>query len=372
NQFGLPVVEWTDGSETKAPQPSFDKIALKTYLDLKSITDEQRSAIELTQKFRKTSILVGMFLEPYIEKHVGGYLHPTYNQIIRTGRTSCSEPNFQQLDKRAKTYILPPLGRSFWSFDYSQIEFRLLVHVTDDASAIKAYGENPFTDFHSLVAEWCGIPRRPAKNVNFAIGYGGGEKKVVSMLSAEPVLTNSLLDSVDKMIADGKLDIKKRDMVFRQLCQKKGKEVYDTYHRTFPGIRIMTRKAEMLTKKRGYVKNGYGRRRHLPRRMAYKGLNSSVQGWAMDIMKDRMTAISPRFNPKAKELGIRIHAVVHDELLMSVPTNDEQNPVVIKFVQDTLESPSVKLKIPIRTVGGFSSLNWREADSELHPLQRVQ
>ena len=102
--------------------------------------DPGRTAlIKVMQYYRKRNTLLTFFVRPYQEHQVNGLMHPDYNQAVRSGRMSCKRPNAQQLNKEAKEFVLPGEGRAFLSCDYSQVEFRLIVHYTRTIDAINAY-----------------------------------------------------------------------------------------------------------------------------------------------------------------------------------------------------------------------------------------
>jgi DNA polymerase I-like protein with 3'-5' exonuclease and polymerase domains len=299
-------------------------------------------------RYREQATLLHTFVEPYASLHRNGVLHPTYNQAVRTGRMSCSHPNAQQLSAEAKAYVHPPVGRWFVSHDASQIEFRILVHYMRNEEAIRAYGADPRTDYHEWVARLCGIPRRPAKNVNFAMGYGAGRPRVVSMLSQEPELVSGLLVAVDDAIASGRCDPSRRKEMFDQLCRRRGHEVYRTYHARLPELARLSKEATRNAERRGYVFNGYGRRRYLRRAKSYKALNAVVQSFAADMMKDRVAAIAPRYCREARDLGLTIHAIVHDEVLMSCEPDVARDDRALAWMRDVLEHPSRSLRVPVR------------------------
>lgn len=126
---------------------------------------------------------------------------------------SCKRPNAQQLSKAAKKLIWPDEGMELLSCDYSQVEFRIIVHILRDPECIAAYAKDPDTDFHSWVAEMCHIARDPAKNVNFAIGYGASKRKVTTMLAGNMDLMGELGGEVDRMIAEGHIEEGRRKYV---------------------------------------------------------------------------------------------------------------------------------------------------------------
>jgi len=360
NKYGLPILGRTDKGD-----PSFDKDTLVSYLSYPDVqnSEELTTIVSKIQQYRKQHTLWSFFIKPYQEHEVDGIMHPDYNQTIRTGRMSCRRPNAQQLSPEAKELIHPYDDHWFVSWDYSQVEFRLIVHYVQDERAIAAYQENPDTDFHQWVADMCGIPRKPAKNINFAVAYGGGKNKIVSMLASNMDLVNNLSGKVDELIKDGKLQDSQRQQAFTMLCQKRGEQVYNNYHRTLPGIKQASRRASRNLEIRGYVFNAYGRQRHLPIKASYRAFNTIMQSCAADLMKERLVAIAPRYNSYVRSLGTVLNVSVHDETLGNLPAEVAQDDIILKKISDTLEDTNFKFRVPIRTSCGRSPKNWADCSN---------
>lgn len=354
NQYGLPVLAWTeereDDDDEPAGNPSFDKHALRAYL---SRPDSPRDLVRLMLEYRELNTLNNFFVRRYQERAVNGRMHPSYNQLVRTGRMSCKHPNAQQLNKDAKKLIHPSPGFVFIACDYSQIEFRLMMHYIRDRDAIAAYAENPDTDFHDWVAELCGINRKAAKNVNFAMGFGAGRKKVLKMLASNADLVEELITRVQD------LPEVERVAAFSKLCEDRAREVFETYHARLPGLKRTSRVACQLAEERGFVFNLLGRRRHLPLTRAHIAFNTLNQGSAADIIKEQMLELVGYLS----QWGARMIAQVHDELLMEVPESEVNDPRLRATVLDVLEHPRVELRVPLRCTWGFSGEHWHGASS---------
>lgn len=361
NKYGLPVLGWTEKGE-----PSFDKDTLMSYLAHPVVHEspELTLIVQKIQRYRKINTLLTFFVRPYQQHQVDGLMHPDYNQTVRTGRMSCRRPNAQQLSPEAKELIYPWDDHAIVRFDYSQVEFRLIVHYIQALDAIDAYNENPDTDFHTWVAEMCGIPRKPAKNVNFAVAYGGGKGKVVSMLAANMDLVASLADKVDELVKAGKIDESQRGPTFDLLCQKRGEAVYRDYHKRLPTLRTTSNTASVRLRARGYVFNAHGRRRHLPARFSYRAFNTIIQSDAADVMKERLVAVAPRYNKRVREHDIVPFGVVHDEVLFHTPKDVATDKNELRYIRDVLENTNVKYRVPIRTACGRSFVNWRQASDD--------
>lgn len=357
NQFGLPVLVLTnEDDETAVHNPSFSKNALAQYLAHPFAPLE---VVQLILEYRKLNTYSTLFLNTFKQLHIEGVLHSSYNQCVRTGRLSCKEPNSQQFDVRAKRLILPRVGRGLISMDYSQIEFRLICHYIRDEAAIAAYRENPDTDFHQWVANLCEMARKPAKNVNFMMGYGGGKKKCVTMLSANAEVVGALRELIEQKAIAGELPREQAQQMFEQACKARAERVYNGYHERLPGIKRTAKEAEQVCKQRGYVRNLFGRRRYLPADKAWLAFNNLNQSSAADIMKERMVALAE--SDLARELDVHALANVHDELLLDVPLDLETDIEAQRRLVEFMEQAPIPLRVPIRCTIGFSKVNWAEA-----------
>lgn len=361
NQLGYPVLATKYEKGVDSGNPTFDKEAMALYaIHPKTLGDpELADLFKNIMEYRQEAQHHGLFVIPFmLLRDEKGMIHPRYNQVVRTGRMSASRPNSQQNNKRSKRLLHPRDGYGFISCDYSQIEFRLIVHFIKDLAAIAAYAKDPWTDFHQWVADMVGIDRKPGKTMNFRIGYGAGKHNVETALVKEPVIIEAISHTVNEMIAAGEAQPNQQHDLFRKLCAERAAEIYDEYHETLPGIKSTSKLAERKAKQRGFIFNPHGRRRHLPRNQAHKAFNSLVQGEAMDIIKERMVALSPRYNQRIRELDIRIVANVHDEILFEAPLDVMYDPAVHAYLIEVLESPSITYRVPIKCGLGISSQNW--------------
>jgi DNA polymerase-1 len=254
----------------------------------------------------------------------------------------------QQLKKTVKKLIhTDDEHHSFLSFDYSQIEFRLIVHYARVVHAIKAYHEDPYTDFHQWVAEMCGVDRRPAKNMNFCIGYGGGKKRMTQMLAADSTIIGDLKDKFS-------------GERFVEECGRRAARIYESYHEALPTLKPVSLAAAQKCRRRGYVFNAYGRHRHLPMDHAHKAFNSLCQSSAADLMKNRMVAAREYLS--GTDVTMRVQ--VHDELLFHGPTEQLRDPELLRGLVGVLNEPDAELSVPIRGKMGISGLTWYDANSQ--------
>ncbi|MEK0337832.1 MAG: DNA polymerase, partial [Nitrosopumilus sp.] len=370
NQFDMPVIatikEKEKGREVDTGRPTFDSDALALYgVHPMALADKKLSEIiKAITIYRKESQFKSLYPDSFqILADDDMMIHTTYNQTVRTGRMSAKRPNSQQQNKRSKALIHPRIGYGFISCDYSQIEFRLIVHYIKDVALIKAYNEDPSTDFHQWVADMMLVTRPVGKTLNFGMAYGAGKRKVINDLISNPDVIEEMSIRVNVMLDKGEISVEERDEIFRKLCRIHAGSAFETYHEKIPSLKGTSDRAANACKMRGYIFNAYGRRRHLPNRASYKAFNSLIQSCAMDLMKERMVALSPRFNKKMKDWDIRLAANVHDELLFECPLVLIHNKEVKDYIVSMLESPSIEFRVPIITGYSVSEKDWAEAGS---------
>lgn len=368
NKFSLPVLstikEKKDGKEFDTGRPCFDADALALYMvhPIVLSDDNIKRIVEAIKVYRDELHFKSLYLDSFLElRDSNDCIHPSYNAIVRTGRMSCSRPNIQQQTTRSKELIKPHRGFGFISKDYSQIEFRLIVHYIQDELAIRAYNENPNTDFHQWLADLIHCSRKAAKTLNFGMAYGAGKRRVTAGLIANPDIIEEIGQQV-ALIEDLLPEEKVR--VFKKKCADRANEVYELYHERLPGIKATAYHASDVCKVRGYVFNAYGRRRHLASNACHKAFNSIIQGCAMDIMKEAMINLSPRFNSESKSLGLILAANVHDEILIECPLEHIYKIETHRHIDSILETPSIKLSIPIKVEGGIGINSWAETGKD--------
>ena len=375
NQFGLPILAynkkkkkktvWDDNGEVGSP--TFNKAALKMYSIHPSVIADpiKKELIDSVIEFRTNSQFKSLFLDTYLElMDTDGRLHSNYNQVIRTGRMSCSNPNAQQLNKKAKSLIFPSPGNAFLSCDASQIEFRLIVHYINDLAAIKAYNENKHIDFHQWVADLCGILRPAGKTLNFGMAFGASKRTVTANLAKDP----DIIQHIGSQVVA--LEPAERNEMYLKLCGSHASNIYETYHERLPGLKHLANEAKKTCAARGFVFNAFGRRRHLPPMFARKAFNSVIQGSAMDFIKTRIVALAPRYNSYLRNLGIEIVANVHDEILFEGPTEVIQDKAVQSYILDVLEISPVEFRVPLTWDMGLGLKSWAEAVSDEAEIDR--
>jgi DNA polymerase I len=347
-QWGLPIVgynEQDDGRKT----PSFDKEALALYAVHPQVLGEPKlkRLIELIREYRHHSQLSSLYLEPYQNlADENGDLHTSYTQVIRTGRMSAKHPNAQQLNKWAKSLIVPRPGRAFISADASQLEYRWIGDTIEEEKIIHAYQTDPKTDFHTLAAQLIQSSRSSGKTMNFTLSFGAGKAKVISYLKKD----KEILERISKQTSDPK--------EFEELCKKEAERIWSTYHQEFPNLHKESKAAEGAARKNGYIVNKFGRIRHLFRDETYKAFNTYIQGTASDYVKSRLVALDTQ---EFWDLGVWPLITVHDEIVMEGDVEAIEDPYVQKRVREVLQECPIPCKIPLLWDIGSSRLNWRQA-----------
>ena len=275
-----------------------------------------------------------------------GRVHTTYNQTITaTGRLSSSDPNLQNIPTRSelgrtvKTAFSAGEGSVFLAVDYSQIELRLLAHLSGDEHLVRAFNEGE--DFHAeTAARVFGVPvsevtpdlRSRAKAVNFGIVYGQQ--------------AYGLSQSLHISMAEA------RDMI-------------DRYYEAYPGVRTFLDNVVARARQTGYAETMYGRRRHIPELKAKNpqlrgfgertAMNHPMQGTAADIIKIAMARVSRRL----EEEGFAAHMIlqVHDELDFECPVDEVER--LTTMVRDVMEHV-VDLRVPL-IAEASTGITWADA-----------
>ena len=275
-----------------------------------------------------------------------GHIHTSFNQAVTaTGRLSSSDPNLQNIPvrdddgKEIRKCFIPEAGCRFFSADYSQIELRIMAHLSGDENMIEAFREG--FDIHRATAAkiWkeniddvTDEQRKKAKQANFGIIYG--------------ITTYGLAQRMG--IENGE-----------------ARQLIDDYFRTFPKVQAYMEEAKEQAREKGYAETMFGRRRYLPDITSRNGtvrgfaernaINAPIQGSEADIIKIAMIRIWRRF--KDENIRSKMILQVHDELNFSVyPDEVEQvGKIVIEEMQKACE-----LNVPLVADAGWGD-NWLEA-----------
>jgi len=299
-------------------------------------------------EYRGIKKLLGTYIDalPKLIKKQTGHIHTSFNQALTaTGRLSSSDPNLQNIPvrtddgKEIRKCFIPEPGCKFFSADYSQIELRIMAHLSEDENMMEAFREG--FDIHRATAAkiWhedinnvTDAQRKKAKQANFGIIYG--------------ITTYGLAQRMD--ISNGE-----------------AKEIIDGYFNTFPKVKAYMEKAKEEARKKGYAETIFHRRRYLPdinsRNATVRGfaernaINAPIQGSEADIIKVAMIRIWKRF--KAENIRSQMILQVHDELNFSVyPEEKEQ---VERIVLEEMQN-AYPLRVPLTADAGWGD-NWLEA-----------
>jgi len=338
-KLGLPVIKKT-------------KTGYSTDAEVLQTLAAEHPIAALIVKHRELSKLRSTYAEalPKLVNPLTGRIHTKLNQTVTaTGRLSSSEPNLQNIPIR--TEIGREIRRAFiadpnyllLSLDYSQIELRILAHMSQDPMLLRAFEHGE--DIHTATASILfGVPpqqvdrelRRRAKTVNYAVLYG----------MSDYGLSQELGISVSE-----------------------ARQIIEQYFQRFPHVKAFTQAILEAARETGYVRTLLGRKRYIPElhsanrneRLAAEraAINMPFQGTAADIMKLAMIRVYrrlPEIEPKARML-----LQVHDELLLESPDAHEQVAEVAHAVRAEMEQ-AYPLRVPL-TVEAKAGHNWRDMES---------
>ncbi len=305
--------------------------------------------VDLILRYRGVKKLISTYVEalPQLVNPVTGHIHTSFNQAVTaTGRLSSTNPNLQNIPVRddmgrriREAFVPSDAEHLLLSADYSQVELRLMAHLSGDPSLIEAFqqGEDIHSAtaaklFHKEISEVTSDERRKAKTANFGIIYG-----------------------ISAFGLSQRLDIPR----------KEAKELIDGYFESYPKIKEYMERAVADARETGYVTTSFGRRRILrdidSRNAVARGvaernaINAPIQGSAADIMKLAMVEIYRRF----REEGIRSKMIlqVHDEVIVDMLR--EEQDAVIRIVREAMEGVA-QLSVPLISEAGVGE-NWLEA-----------
>lgn len=335
----LKVVE--KGRKTKTGQYSTNEEVLESLRGKHPVVDK-------ILEYRGIKKLLSTYIDslPTLINPRTGKIHTSYNQTVTaTGRLSSSNPNLQNIPirdedgKEIRKAFIADEGCIFFSADYSQIELRIMAHLSQDANMLEAF--NSGQDVHSATAakiykvdikDVTSDMRRKAKTANFGIIYG------ISVFGLAERLT---------------------------IPRSESKELIDGYFETYPQIKTYIDKCIQIAKEKGYVETLFGRKRFLPdinsRNSIVRGfaerntVNAPIQGTAADIIKIAMVNIHKKF----KENGLKSQMIlqVHDELNFNVYQDELY---MVKSIVVSEMQNAIKLSVPLIADCGVGA-NWLEA-----------
>ncbi|MFZ5516815.1 MAG: DNA polymerase I [Candidatus Zhuqueibacterota bacterium] len=336
NRLGLPIIKRTKTG------PSTDVSVLEV------LAKEHQLPRDLLE-YRQYSKLKSTYIDalPRLINPFTGRVHTSYNQTVAaTGRLSSSDPNLQNIPIRTelgrkirKAFIPVDANHVLLDADYSQIELRIMAHLSEDSTLLQAFHDEK--DIHRETAALVfGVPleevtdemRRRAKEVNFGIIYGMGAFGLANRL---------------------------------EISREEAEAFIQNYFANYPGIKEYMELSKEKAREKGYVTTLLNRRRYLPeiysdnrtvREFAERNaINTPIQGTAADLIKVAMIRIHDRM--RREKLQSKMIIQVHDELVFEVPTDeiDAMRTLVVTEMEN-----AIQLKAPIKAETGIGA-NWLEA-----------
>ena len=319
----------------KLPVVKKTKSGYSTDVDVLEKLKKEDPIIEKILEYRQLVKLNSTYVEglkPYINpktKRIHSFFHQT---ITATGRISSTEPNLQniptrfELGKRVRKAFKPEEGKVYIDADYSQIELRVLAHISKDAHMINAFKNNE--DIHKQAAskvfktpieEVTKEQRSDAKAVNFGIVYGISDFGLGEQLG---------------------------------ISRKKAKKYIEDYLNEYPGIKKFMEDIIEKAKEQGYVETLFNRRRYIPELQSKNymvrqfgtrvAMNTPIQGTAADIMKIAMLKVNKEL--QKRELKSKIILQVHDEMMIEALENEKEE---VKEILKTSMENAIKLDVPL-------------------------
>ena len=331
----------------KLPVVKKTKTGYSTDVDVLEKLKSEHPIIEKILEYRSLTKLNSTYVEglkPYINK-VTGRIHSYFHQTITaTGRISSTEPNLQniptriELGKRLRKAFVPKEGYVFIDADYSQIELRVLAHISQDENMINAFKHDE--DIHKQAAsnvfnvpieEVTKEQRSQAKAVNFGIVYGISDFGLGEQIG---------------------------------VSRKKAKEYIDQYLEKYSGIKKFMDDIVEKAKEQGYVETLFNRRRYIPELKSKNfnirqfgsrvAMNTPIQGTAADIMKIAMINVYKKL--KEEKLESKLILQIHDELLIEAKEDEKER--VKNILQSCMEN-AIKLDVPLKAEVS-EAYNWYE------------
>ncbi|RQO57384.1 DNA polymerase I [Paucibacter sp. KBW04] len=335
-KLGLPVVKKTATGAPSTDEEVLDKLAMDYPLPAKIL--EYRGLAKLKSTYTdKLPLMINAQTQR---------VHTNYAQAVAvTGRLSSNDPNLQNIPirtaegRRVREAFVAPAGHVIVSADYSQIELRIMAHISEDPGLLRAFGEGLDVHratasevFQTPLAEVTSEQRRYAKTINFGLIYGMGAFGLAQSLGIE---------------------------------QKAARDYIDLYFNRFAGVKHYMDTTKARAAELGYVETLFGRRIYLPEIRGGNGprkagaerqsINAPMQGTAADLIKLAMIAVQAALDEQGKQT--RIVMQVHDELVFEVP---EAELDWVKTEVPLLMAGVAQLKVPLLAEVGVGS-NWDEA-----------
>jgi len=326
------------------------KTGYSTDSEVLSRLSEEHEIARLILEYRQLAKFKSTYIDaiPRLINPKTGKVHATFNQTVTsTGRLSSSDPNLQnipirsELGREIRRAFIPSSGHVILDADYSQIELRIMAHLSKDPELVRAFDEG--VDVHTRTAsriyripesEVDSNKRDTAKTINFGVIYGMGPRGLARQLGIKV---------------------------------EEAREFIEEYFKRYPGVKEFVEKARIVARERGYAETIMGRRRFLPeinsednrlRSMSERvAVNMPVQGSAADMIKVAMIRIDREIEKRGFKGKMIIQ--VHDELVFDVPRDEVEE--FSKMVKEQMES-AITLDVPVKVEIGIGT-NWLEAHS---------
>ena len=358
--YQLAGVHFNIASPKQVGEILFDQMKI-TNKPKKTKTGQYATTEEILISLKSKNPIVGKILEyrglkkllntyidalPLLINPETGHIHTSFNQAVTTtGRLSSSNPNLQNIPvrdeqgKEVRKAFIPEEGQEFFCADYSQIELRIMAHLSGDENLIEAFNAGQDIHaataakiFHKTIEEVSSDERRKAKTANFGIIYG--------------ISAFGLAERMD-------------------VSRTEAKELIDGYFLTYPGVKEYMDKSIAMAREKGYTETIFRRRCYLPdinsnnanvRGNAERNaINSPIQGSAADIIKIAMIRVYQRM--KEEQLRSKMILQVHDELCFTVVPEEKER--LQKIVVEEMQA-ACKMRVPLIADTGWGS-NWLEA-----------
>ena len=358
--YQLAGVHFNIASPKQVGEVLFDQMKI-TNKPKKTKTGQYATTEEILVSLKSKSPIVGKILEyrglkkllstyidalPQLINPETGHIHTSFNQTVTTtGRLSSSNPNLQNIPvrdeqgKEVRKAFIPEVGQEFFCADYSQIELRIMAHLSGDENLIEAFNAGQDIHaataakiFHKTLEEVTSDERRKAKTANFGIIYG--------------ISAFGLAERLD-------------------VSRTEAKELIDGYFLTYPAVKAYMEKSIEMAREKGYTETIFKRRCYLPdinsnnanvRGNAERNaINSPIQGSAADIIKIAMIRVYQRM--KAEGIRSKMILQVHDELCFTVLPEEKEHMqrIVVEEMQN-----ATQMRVPLIADTGWGS-NWLEA-----------
>ncbi|WP_163372272.1 DNA polymerase I [Endozoicomonas acroporae] len=336
DKLQLPVIKKTPKGQPSTAEEVLQELALD--YELPKLILEHRSLSKLKSTYTEKL--------PQMINGATGRIHTSYHQAVTaTGRLSSSDPNLQNIPirtpegRRVRQAFIAPEGYQLVAADYSQIELRIMAHLSGDKGLLDAFAHG--LDIHKATAaevfgvaldEVTGDQRRSAKAINFGLIYGMSSFGLAKQLG---------------------------------VSRKSAQEYIDLYFARYPGVLRYMETTKNFAREKGYVETILGRRLYLPEINASNGMrrqgaertaiNAPMQGTAADIIKKAMIRVDEWL--QASGLDARVIMQVHDELVLEVA--NESVEAVVEGIKVQMSS-AAELSVPLLVEAGIGD-NWDEA-----------